>query len=318
MHFRILFIAVVLTIVSFSLPDLVQAKIPFFGPIIPASSPTCALGWGAVIVVVNNIIEFLLTIAIVFVAPIMIAYSGFLFVVNPVNPAGKEKAKGMLLNTIVGIVIALSAWLIVGAVMAALYHPDPSQGFVENWYNIINSGGQSACLDQSGTVSSPPTGTSPTPPAGVAVAPTPPPTGGVLQCTVSNTNNIKTLGAAGILVSSSGNCCDQNKRECTSLDGMREATIAQVIEIQRVCGGVKVTGGTEVGHSNIGGFNHSSGYKIDLAPNIDGCIDKSPRTSTAGTRSDGAALRKDSCGNIYARESNHWDITVLGVCPLMK
>lgn len=308
-------LALVLVVGSLALPELVQAKIPFFGPIIPNEINTCPLGWGAVILVVNNIIEFLLTIAIVFVAPIMIAYSGFLFVVNPVSPAGKEKAKGMLLNTIVGIVIALAAWLIVGAVMAAFYRPDPKSGFVENWYNIINSGGLPACLPQSGSASSPPPTT---PPAGVAVAPTPSPTGGVIQCTVSHTNNIKTLGAAGILVSSSGNCCDQSNRLCTSLDGMREATIAQVKEIQRVCSGVRVTGGTEVGHSTIAGINHSSGYKIDLAPTIDGCIDKSPRTSTAGTRSDGAALRKDSCGNIYARESNHWDITVFGVCPLMK
>ena len=61
-------------------------------------------------VVINNIISFSLTIAIVFISPIMIAYSGFLLVVNPVNPGGKNKAKDILLNTVIGIIVALSGW----------------------------------------------------------------------------------------------------------------------------------------------------------------------------------------------------------------
>ena len=95
-------------------------------------------------VVVNRVISLLITLAIVFVAPLMIAYSGFLFVVNPVSSAGKEQAKGILTHTIVGIVIALAGWMIVNAIMAVLYDKDK---FGETWSSLITSDGLPPCLD---------------------------------------------------------------------------------------------------------------------------------------------------------------------------
>lgn len=131
-----------------ALPHLAFAahSIPFFGPIIEKSMQNCPLGWGAVIEVVNNIITVLLSLAIVFVAPIMIAYAGFLFVVNPVNASGREKAKKVLINTISGIVIALCAWLIVDAVMVTL----TGGSFGSNWVNLITTGSSGYCLPQAG------------------------------------------------------------------------------------------------------------------------------------------------------------------------
>lgn len=139
-----------LAAVPLALPHLAHAAIPFFGPIIPPEVSACPLGWGSVINVINRLIELLLTIAIVGVAPIMIAYSGFLFVVNPVNPSGKEKAKKILLNTIIGIVIALAGWLIVDAVLVAL----TNQG-VSGWTALIGSQGFPACLPQAAAVTPP-------------------------------------------------------------------------------------------------------------------------------------------------------------------
>lgn len=97
--------------------------------------------------VINNIIELLLTLAIVFVAPLMIAYAGFLYVVNPFDPSGISKAKGILTNTIIGIVIALAGWMIVDAVMAALYDPSVNAG--KTWSSLIFSSGP-VCLPQQG------------------------------------------------------------------------------------------------------------------------------------------------------------------------
>ncbi len=134
----------------FTLPLVTHASgIPFFGPIIPSGNDLCPAGWGMLIIVVNNIIEFAITLVIVFIAPIMIAYSGFLFVVNPVNPSGKEKAKSILLNTVVGTIIALAGWLIVDAVMAVLYNPSAAGG---TWSSIVTSGGLPACLQQAGSL----------------------------------------------------------------------------------------------------------------------------------------------------------------------
>jgi len=142
-----------LVVGSFVLPQFAHAAIPFFGPIIPqaGSQAVCPASWGMLITVVNNIIQLLLTIAIVFVAPLMVAYAGFLFVVNPADPSGIAKAKGVLTNTIVGIVISLSAWMVVDAVMAVLYNPGNAAG---TWASLISSGGIDPCLPQAGALPS--------------------------------------------------------------------------------------------------------------------------------------------------------------------
>lgn len=132
----------------FALPVVAYAGVPFFGPIVPPSSVTgvtgsdvCAGGWGMLMIVINNLISFLLTIVIVFIAPLMIAYAGFLFVFNPVNASGKEEAKKILTNTVVGIVIALAGWMIVDAVMAVLYNQgaQTSAGTLGVWTNLITT-----------------------------------------------------------------------------------------------------------------------------------------------------------------------------------
>ncbi|TSC71215.1 MAG: hypothetical protein G01um101449_70 [Parcubacteria group bacterium Gr01-1014_49] len=133
----------------FALPSLAHAGgIPFFGPIIPEAYSRCAASWGLLITVINNIISLLLTLAIVFVAPIMIAYAGFLFVVNPVNASGKEEAKKILTNTIVGIVIALAGWMIVDAIMAVLYNANTpvAGGAIGTWVDLIGSKGVPPCI----------------------------------------------------------------------------------------------------------------------------------------------------------------------------
>lgn len=148
MRSRTLVLLVVFAAASLALPLIASAHaIPYFGPIIEERWNICPLGWNAVILVVNNIIVIALTLIITFLAPIMIAYSGFLYVVNPVNPAAKAKAKSILTNTIVGLVIALAAWLIVDAVMVALLGQGKGVAF---WTSMITSSGD-PCLEQSGS-----------------------------------------------------------------------------------------------------------------------------------------------------------------------
>ena len=144
--FALLFVASL-----FALPLATHAAtIPFFGPIIPqdGTQAVCAAGWGMLITVINNIIAFLITIAIVFVAPLMIAYSGFLFVVNPVNSSGIAEAKKILTNTVVGIVLALASWMIVDALMAVLYNPT---AVGRTWSSLISGGGD-ICVPQAGAL----------------------------------------------------------------------------------------------------------------------------------------------------------------------
>lgn len=149
MRSRAFLFALLLIAGSLALPlGAHAAAIPFFGPIVPSE---CAAGFGMLIAVINNIIRVLLSFAIVFVGPLMIAYSGFLFVVNPVNASGKEQAKKILTNAIVGIVISLSAWMIVGAIMAVLY----SEKAWGTWEALMTSGGAGECIVQEGSTAGP-------------------------------------------------------------------------------------------------------------------------------------------------------------------
>lgn len=155
MRSRATFFTLLFAVSSFALPLFAHAAaIPWFGPIVPED---CTAGFGMLVTVINNIIIVLLSIAIVFVAPLMIAYAGFLFVVNPTNPGGKEQAKSVLTNTIVGIVISLAAWMIVAAIMAVLYK-DPSSGGSTwgTWEALMTSGGAGdGCLSQAGSTAGP-------------------------------------------------------------------------------------------------------------------------------------------------------------------
>ena len=304
MRFRVPLLVFLFTVCSFVLPIIAHAQgIPFFGPIIPPADNACPAGWNMLIIVINRIISLLLTLAIVFVAPLMIAYSGFLFLVNPVDSSGITKAKGILTNTIVGIVIALAGWMIVAAIMAVLYRsPNDSWG---TWTSLIRGGGN-PCLDQSGV----------TPPSAV----TPPPTVGVVPkvtCETSHTSNLQTLAQYGITVSSSGNCCDRNNSRCTSLAGMSSLTLSQIINIKNKCGPLTVTGGTEVGHSSEGGAgSHSSGTKVDVSQNLIFCISGTANSFRIIPPSFGASQIRDKCGNIYTWEGNHTDIYMRAACVL--
>lgn len=156
MRFKAPLFALLLVAGSLALPLAAHAAIPFFGPIIPEAVNRCAAGWGLVMVVVNNIISLLITLAIVFVAPLMIAWSGFLYVVNPVDPSGISSAKKILTNTVVGIVIALAGWLIVDAIMAVLYNQNAQSGTTTLgvWSQLVTSGdlSKTTCIPLKGSL----------------------------------------------------------------------------------------------------------------------------------------------------------------------
>ncbi|KGN36790.1 hypothetical protein [Knoellia subterranea] len=116
------------------------------------------------------------------------------------------------------------------------------------------------------------------------------------------------LSAAGISWTSSGGCSNRNVSTCTSFDQVNSATIDGIITLKRASGcSILITGGTETGHAS-GTYSHWNGYKLDISPYT--CI-SNYITGTfpyIGLRGDGARQYKSGAGNIYARESNHWDI----------
>lgn len=270
------------------MPVAVHAEIPFLGPIIPQTGGqgVCAAGWGMLMVVINRLISFLLTIAIVFIAPLMIAYSGFLFVINPVNASGKEEAKKILTNTILGIVVALAGWMIVDAVMAVLYNRNaqtsPAGGALGVWANLITTNGDDVCISLAGSlkqaVIEPDTGV--TVVAGRV-------TGGFYQknpalltrdqsgtnWTQAERNNLYTGTEAMNILKDSGIAVNRGYSpvgqdcgtQCTSLNGIPKNTIATLVEAKKDCStcGITVTGGTESGHQSQGFGKASIDLKYD-------------------------------------------------------
>ncbi len=130
--------------------------IPYFGPIVPTNAQACAAGWGSLAQLVNNAIAFLITLLVLFVAPFMIAWAGFLYVVSPGNPSMRSKASSILLNTAIGIAVALAAWLIVNAFLSAL----TTKG-VADWTRTMFNTSAPPCLPIASTITSSagPTGT---------------------------------------------------------------------------------------------------------------------------------------------------------------
>jgi hypothetical protein len=122
----------------------------------------------------------------------------------------------------------------------------------------------------------------------------------------------KKLKDAGITWSSSGNCSDRKKKNCTSFEEINSATIDGIIAFKKASGcDINITGGTEIGHSS-GTQSHWNGYKLDITPSV--CVSDYIKNhfKEAGVRGDGAKMYKDDAGNIYARETSHWDITYIG------
>jgi hypothetical protein len=112
------------------------------------------------------------------------------------------------------------------------------------------------------------------------------------------------LRAAGITWSSSGGCSDRNRPNCTSFTQVNQTTIAGAKTFKRASGcALNVTGGTETGHAS-GEFSHWNGYKLDysLSSCVTGYITRT-FTSIGGNK------WRSGSGNIYYRESNHWDVT---------
>ena len=126
---------------------------------------------------------------------------------------------------------------------------------------------------------------------------------------LSDASAASQLSASGIGRSSSGGCTDRNVATCTSYEQINQATVSGIKTFKSISGcAITITGGTEVGHAS-GTYSHYNGYKVDVSPTT--CVSSyiTSHYSYSGVRGDGATLYTAPSGNVYARESNHWDIT---------
>lgn len=125
----------VLALLIVPVPALAQ-----FGPIVPAVCQVCACGFGGVLAIIQNLFNLVIGLAAI-IATLIIVWAGGLYIMSPTNPEMRSQANHMLINAFIGILIVLSAWLIVDFVMKTLYG-----GQFGPWNSILVTGSGPGCV----------------------------------------------------------------------------------------------------------------------------------------------------------------------------
>ncbi|HYC83533.1 MAG TPA: pilin [Candidatus Paceibacterota bacterium] len=94
--------------------------------------------FGDLITLGNNIIDFLLKVLALPLAIITIAWAGLKYTFRGSNPGERGKANMMLKNTIIGLVLALSSFLIVKFVIVSLTNDSEIGTALKNLFNSTN------------------------------------------------------------------------------------------------------------------------------------------------------------------------------------
>lgn len=257
-----------------------------------------------VVGLIQKVINFLIGLSIPIVI-LLFAWAGvLLFTAGGDNPSRRNAAKKIFQSALIGFVIALGSYLIIETIL----HTVLNDKYFDKGWNIVNCVSDER-RETEATISdllnevfqSNPAGGS-----GVGVVL--PPTGAV------DSDAAIRFNTASIEIVSSGGCSDKSVSTCTSLEGIQKTTVDQVINLKNACKGcsIIITGGTEAGHA-AGDTSHSAGFKVDLRsdPGLTSFIQTS--FTEVGKRGDGALVYKDTYGNAYAKEDDHWDVTVVKV-----
>ncbi len=257
----------------------------------------------------QNVLNWIITI-MVSVIGLVFVFGGMQMVMSGGNTEAMKSGRHKMINALVGFMIILAAWLIIDTFMKVVIVNPAVKQQLGAWNTI-------QCVKQ-------PTMKEFTLQEVDQI---------LAENQVTRQNGILMDGQLahgdalsrlqGITVVGTGGRVQQScagVTGCTSLQGIREQTILQALNVKSACNcSVVVTGGTEPGHSG-GTYSHGTGYKIDLDdnPNLDrflqGRLIKAP-SNRGGDH--GGPTYFDRCGNVYVRESTHWDIQVSkGACIL--
>lgn len=241
----------------------------------------------------QNVLNFIWYNLVIPLAVILLIVGGFLMIVP--GASGEQsstrftKGKKIITTAVGGLLIVFFAWLGVDTIIKAVSGSEEGlSAEFGPWHTLT-------CTQAN------PTSSVPKCPEYKDIANATFDAGGL---TYTNTEAAGLLQNANITISSTGSCDDPTDRTCTSLEGIHRRTISTLIALKNECARtrattcpVTVTGGTEVGHSTIGGLRHDTGNKIDIAPTAEiSAYFKSGFTKSAVPREDGADLYLDSEG----------------------
>jgi hypothetical protein len=87
---------------------------------LPTGQPAACTNLCDLIGTFINVIYLLMSIALFFIAPILMVWGGVTIMFAGANPGSLETGKKILLGTVVGIVIVLCSYLLINTVLGAL------------------------------------------------------------------------------------------------------------------------------------------------------------------------------------------------------
>lgn len=105
------------------------------------------MDWGCILQVFQGLLNLSVTLSII-VVTFLIAWAGLMFIMNPANPANRQKARNRLLNAVLGMVLIFGSWMLVDTIMKVLYNPDTAfngQTFGP-WNAIFDNTNASECV----------------------------------------------------------------------------------------------------------------------------------------------------------------------------
>lgn len=88
--------------------------------LVPCGRGTDQCEFNDIIILINNIINFLIKSIALPISAILFAWAGFLYLTNAGNKGQVEKAHGVFLNTFVGLVLTLAGWLVINLITKLL------------------------------------------------------------------------------------------------------------------------------------------------------------------------------------------------------
>lgn len=92
----------------------------FAASLVPCNGTTTPCNYTALITLIKNIVNFLVFGLAVPLAAISFAVAGVMILTAGGNTGQVERAKEIFWNVVIGLVVALSAWLIVNAILLGL------------------------------------------------------------------------------------------------------------------------------------------------------------------------------------------------------
>ena len=99
-------------------------------PLVPCDNTKIPCDFNQLMNLVNTVIHFILFDLVIPIAAIMFAYAGFLLVTAGGEAASaRTKAKSVFTNAVIGLIVAVAAWLIIRTILLILGYEGTWIGF---------------------------------------------------------------------------------------------------------------------------------------------------------------------------------------------